>query len=95
MSVGCSVCAGNSNLALLLLCRYGKFVQAKCTDDSFILDKSFANSPAARLAQLRPGLIIEPGSPSMAGVVGGVVGGKNASGKTRAAFFLRTTPIAR
>lgn len=33
--------------------RYGKFVQAKCTDDSFILDKSFANSPAARLAQLR------------------------------------------
>jgi metastasis-associated protein MTA len=67
--------------------KYGKFVPAKSTDDSFILDKSFANSPAARLAQLRPGLIIEPGSPSM--------GQKNGKGKTRPAFFLRTTPIAR
>ena len=38
---------------------YVKFVQAKCTDDSFILDKSFADSPAARLVQLRPGLIME------------------------------------
>ncbi len=67
--------------------KYGKFIPAKSIDDSFILDKSFANSPAARLAQLRPGLIIEPGSPSM--------GQKNSSGKTRAAFYLRTTPVAR
>ncbi len=65
--------------------RYGKFVPATISDDSFILDKSsFPSSTAARLAQLRPGLIIEPGSPA-----------KNSSGKTRAAFYLRTTPVTR
>merc|ERR1711936_1024312 len=46
----------------------------------FIVDKTF--NSAARLAQLRPGLIIEPGSPSK-------------GGKTRAAFYLRTTPLTR
>ena len=67
--------------------KYGKFVSVTNTEDAFILDKSsFSNSTAARLAQLRPGLIIEPGSPAT---------GKSASGKTRAAFYLRTTPITR
>jgi len=65
--------------------RYGNFVPASLTDDSFILDKStFSSSTAARLAQLRPGLIIEPGSPV-----------KTPSGKTRAAFFLLSTPLTR
>lgn len=65
--------------------KYGKFVPATLTDDSFILDKSsFTNTTPARLALLRPGLIIEPGSPA-----------KASSGKTRAAFFLKTTPITR
>merc|ERR1719318_466518 len=41
-----------------------------------------SQSMASRLAQLRPGLIIEPGSPAK-------------GGKTRAAFFLRTTPLTR
>jgi len=62
--------------------KYGRFSPASTTDDCFILDKSF-NTTAQRLAQLRPGLIIEPGSPS------------KASGKTRAAFFLRTAPLTR
>jgi len=57
---------------------YGKFVPTTNMEDSFVVDKSF--NTAARLAQLRPGLIIEPGSPSK-------------GGKTRAAFFLRTTPL--
>lgn len=90
--------------------KYGKFIPAAIADDSFILDKSsFSSSTAARfvwilllgitcvfycvhtfrLAQLRPGLIIEPGSPMPPH------GGKNTSGKTRAAFFLRTTPLTR
>jgi len=63
--------------------KYGRFSPASTTDDCFILDKSFNNTTAQRLAQLRPGLIIEPGSPS------------KASGKTRAAFFLRTAPLTR
>merc|ERR1712130_677201 len=49
-------------------------------EDCFIVDKSL--NMASRLAQLRPGLIIEPGSPAK-------------GGKTRAAFFLRTTPLTR
>jgi len=60
--------------------KYGKFITATNTEDCFIVDKSF--NTAARLAQLRPGLIIEPGSPAK-------------GGKTRAAFFLRTTPLTR
>jgi hypothetical protein len=36
-----------------------RFVPATNTDDCFVLDKS--HNSAARLAQLRPGLIIEPG----------------------------------
>merc|ERR1712240_741122 len=62
--------------------KYGKFIPitGAVTDDSFIVDKTF--NSASRLAQLRPGLIIEPGSPSK-------------GGKTRAAFFLRTTPLTR
>lgn len=60
--------------------KYGKFVSATNTDDCFIIDKSM--NMASRLAQLRPGLIIEPGSPAK-------------GGKTRAAFFLRTTPLTR
>eukprot|EP00096_Caligus_rogercresseyi_P001919 TRINITY_DN1340_c0_g1_i1.p1 TRINITY_DN1340_c0_g1~~TRINITY_DN1340_c0_g1_i1.p1 ORF type:complete len:757 (-),score=227.03 TRINITY_DN1340_c0_g1_i1:1076-3013(-) len=69
--------------------KYGSFVSAATVEDSFILDKStFSSSTAAKLAQLRPGLIIEPGSPA-----GG--GNKPGSGKTRAAFYLRTTPLTR
>ena len=62
--------------------KYGKFIPiaGAVTDDSFIVDKTF--NSASRLAQLRPGLIIEPGSPSK-------------GGKTRAAFFLLTTPLTR
>merc|ERR1719228_3243885 len=60
--------------------KYGKFSAASTTDDCFIIDKSI--SSAARLIQNRPGLIIEPGSPVKVG-------------KTRAAFFLRTTPLTR
>ena len=60
--------------------KYGKFAAATNTDDCFILDKSI--NSAARLIQNRPGLIIEPGSPVKVG-------------KTRAAFFLRTTPLTR
>ena len=60
--------------------KYGKFAAATNTDDCFIIDKSINN--AARLIQNRPGLIIEPGSPVKVG-------------KTRAAFFLRTTPLTR
>jgi len=62
--------------------KYGKFIPTAgaVTDDSFIVDKTF--NSASRLAQLRPGLIIEPGSPSK-------------GGKTRAAFFLLTTPLTR
>jgi len=60
--------------------KYGKFSAATNTDDCFIIDKSI--SSAARLIQNRPGLIIEPGSPVKVG-------------KTRAAFFLRTTPLTR
>lgn len=68
--------------------KYGRFIPATISDDSFILDKSsFSSSTAVRLAQLRPGLIIEgPGSPAV---------NKAASGKTRAAFYLRTTPVTR
>ena len=44
------------------------------------MDKTL--NTAARLAQNRPGLIIEPGSPAK-------------GGKTRAAFYLRTTPLTR
>jgi len=61
--------------------RYGKFIPTASTEDCFVLDKS--SNTAARLAQLRPGLIIEPGSPI------------KGSGKTRAAFYLRTTPLTR
>merc|ERR1719153_1782035 len=60
--------------------KYGKFISATNTEDCFIIDKSL--NMASRLAQLRPGLIIEPGSPTK-------------GGKTRAAFFLRTTPLTR
>lgn len=60
--------------------KYGKFAAATNTDDCFIIDKSI--NSAARLIQNRPGLIIEPGSPVKVG-------------KTRAAFFLRTTPLTR
>merc|ERR1719318_2036872 len=60
--------------------KYGKFISATSTEDCFIIDKS--QNMASRLAQLRPGLIIEPGSPAK-------------GGKTRAAFFLRTTPLTR
>ncbi len=72
--------------------KYGKFVAATIIDDSFIMDKSSYSSAAARLAQLRPGLIIEPGSPALPNMPGMP---KSASGKTRAAFFLRTTPLMR
>jgi len=61
--------------------KFHKFSPCLIPEDCFVIDKSF--NTAARLAQLRPGLIIEPGSPSKAG------------GKTRAAFFLRTTPLTR
>ena len=60
--------------------KYGRFAAAQNTEDCFIIDKSF--NTAARLIQNRPGLIIEPGSPVKVG-------------KTRAAFFLRTTPLTR
>lgn len=61
--------------------KYGKYVAAtENSEDCFVVDKTF--NSAARLAQLRPGLIIEPGSPQK-------------GGKTRAAFFLRTTPLTR
>jgi len=68
--------------------KYGRFsplqsASEAATDDCFIVDSMFNNTTAARLAQLRPGLIIEPGSPS------------KGSGKTRAAFFLRTAPLTR
>ncbi|XP_040569391.1 metastasis-associated protein MTA3 [Lepeophtheirus salmonis] len=69
--------------------KYGIFVSSSTIEDSFILDKStFSSSTAAKLAQLRPGLIIEPGSPA-----GGT--NKSGSGKTRAAFYLKTTPLTR
>jgi len=61
--------------------KYGRFSNTTSQDDCFVIDKTF--NTAARLAQLRPGLIIEPGSPAKGG------------GKTRAAFFLRTTPLTR
>ena len=42
--------------------KYGKFVSVNHLEDAFIIDKaSLGNMTAARLAQLRPGLIIEPG----------------------------------
>ncbi len=69
--------------------KYGKYTAASIIDDSFIMDKSSYSSAAAKLAQLRPGLIIEPGSPAMPSM------SKGGSGKTRAAFFLRTTPLMR
>ena len=69
--------------------KYGKFIPATMSDDAFILDKT-SLSTAARLAQLRPGLIIEPGSPAPL-----LPNSKSGSGKTRAAFFLRTTPLMR
>jgi metastasis-associated protein MTA len=86
--------------------KYGKFIAATVSDDAFILDKS-SLSTAARLAQLRPGLIIEPGSPAtmlptgMPGMggpapgMGGTPNSKSGSGKTRPAFYLRTTPLMR
>lgn len=52
-----------------------------------------------RLAQLRPGLIIEPGSPASglqaAAAAAAATSGKTGSGKTRAAFYLKTTPLTR
>merc|ERR1719278_1310710 len=60
--------------------KYGRFAATTSSEDCFIIDKSF--NTAARLIQNRPGLIIEPGSPVKVG-------------KTRAAFFLRTTPLTR
>ena len=84
-------CDAYPNLAKyswVLYKKYGKFVPATIIDDSFILDKSPLTSAAQRLAQLRPGLIIEPGSPAAHTTKGG-------SGKTRAAFFLRTMPMTR
>ena len=53
-----------------------------------------------RLAQLRPGLIIEPGSPASglqaaAAAAAAATAGKTGSGKTRAAFYLKTTPFTR
>ena len=53
-----------------------------------------------RLAQLRPGLIIEPGSPAAglqaaAAAAAAATAGKTGSGKTRAAFYLKTTPLTR
>ncbi len=70
--------------------RYGKFIPATMSDDAFIIDKTSLTT-AARLAQLRPGLIIEPGSPAPLMPTPG----KTGSGKTRAAFYLRTTPLMR
>ena len=70
--------------------KYGKFIPATMSDDAFIIDKTSLTT-AARLAQLRPGLIIEPGSP--APLLPNA--GKSGSGKTRAAFYLRTTPLMR
>jgi len=61
--------------------KYNKFCPSQSPEDCFVIDKSF--NTAARLAQLRPGLIIEPGNPAKGG------------GKTRAAFYLRTTPLTR
>lgn len=60
--------------------KYSRFVPATTTEDCFVLDKT--HNSANRLAQLRPGLVIEAGSPTKVG-------------KTRAAFFLRTTPLTR
>jgi len=71
--------------------KYSKFIPATLSDDSFIIDKT-SLSTAARLAQLRPGLIIEPGSPAP---LMPTMPGKPGSGKTRAAFYLRTTPLLR
>merc|ERR1719266_710114 len=71
--------------------KYSKFIPATLSDDSFIIDKT-SLSTAARLAQLRPGLIIEPGSPAP---LMPTLPGKTGSGKTRAAFYLRTTPLMR
>ena len=70
--------------------KYSKFIPATMSDDAFIIDKT-SLSTAARLAQLRPGLIIEPGSPAPLMPTPG----KTGSGKTRAAFYLRTTPLMR
>ncbi|XP_023322628.1 metastasis-associated protein MTA3 [Eurytemora carolleeae] len=59
--------------------KFGRFVPAVTTEDCFIIDRSLNSS---KLSQHRPGLIIEPGSPSK-------------GGKTRAAFFLRSSPLMR
>jgi hypothetical protein len=49
-------------LVTLLIFQYAKLVPAASSiDDSFIMDKSPLPLTAQRLAQLRPGLIIEPG----------------------------------
>jgi len=78
--------------------KYGKFIPATISDDSFILDKT-SLSTAQRLAQLRPGLIIEPGSPASnplaKAAAEAATAGKTGSGKTRAAFYLKTTPFTR
>ena len=59
--------------------KYGKWSSAVVTTDDCFIIDKSIN---ARLIQNRPGLIIEPGSPAKVG-------------KTRAAFFLRTTPLTR
>ena len=59
--------------------KYGKFSSAVTTTEDSFIIDKSIN---ARLIQNRPGLIIEPGSPAKVG-------------KTRAAFFLRTTPLTR
>merc|ERR1711902_275453 len=59
--------------------KYGKWSSAVVTTDVCFIIDKSIN---ARLIQNRPGLIIEPGSPAKVG-------------KTRAAFFLRTTPLTR
>jgi len=60
--------------------KFGRSVPAVTTEDCFIVDRSLNTS---KLTAHRPGLVIEPGSPS------------KAAGKTRVAFFLRTTPLMR
>merc|ERR1719431_1629843 len=59
--------------------KYGKWSSAVVTTEDCFIIDKSIN---ARLIQNRPGLIIEPGSPAKVG-------------KTRAAFFLRTTPLTR
>jgi len=76
-------CDAYPNMPKYSWCQYkkfGRFVAALSTDDCFIVDRSLNTN---KLIQHRPGLIIEPGSPSKSG------------GKTRAAFYLRTTPLTR